>query len=182
MTLSIVDRHDHELAARLRSLTAIKPPAETLARLQALAESGRGRPDWSRRVAGVAAAAVALIAAIIYVPDGQPPERVATATDPASSVQPDVDSLMAQSLYLDHLLASLPSERRVQRVGTASTISALEDQVALIDSELGVSDAAAGEVRTAALWRQRVGLMSSLVTLRGASAIPPEQDSQPLWL
>ena len=77
---------------------------------------------------------------------------------------------MARSAYLESVLAAVPRRGRVQRVGTASTITALEDRVALIDAQLSRPDVAADAGDRAVLWRERVGLMNTLVSLHAEPA------------
>ena len=70
--------------------------------------------------------------------------------------------LAAEAEYLEQLLAAMP-QRSVMRVSTAGTIAGLEDQIAVLDAELGRADSP--EYRTL-LMHNRVQVMNALVNVR----------------
>ena len=180
--------HDDGIAAALRALPQLEPSDALMARLADTAAEASDHGDVDSAVdahpaagrgrfwPGALLAASLLIAALIWRPDTQGDDGAigvaATSTESATSQLP---ALMAQSAYLESVLSALPDRGRVQRVGTASTITALEDRVALIDAQLDQPQVRASATGSEALWRQRVGLMNTLVELRGT---PREQ----LWL
>ncbi|MFK8053233.1 MAG: hypothetical protein AB8F65_09695 [Woeseiaceae bacterium] len=166
MRLQIVSDQDNGIARRLRGLPVVSPSAQTMAALESMAAGHHSAPTWRWPVA-LAASIMTLIAAlVIYQPaDQQSPQSVA-ATDPVDEVvDEEVETLLAQSAYLDRMLAGIPNQARVRRVGTASTITALEDRVANIDWQLTAATASKTDA-AAVLLRERVGLMSSLLALR----------------
>lgn len=180
---------DSDVATALRELPQLAPSEALMRRLADCVADGVGHQDGvdgaldrhpsprrGSRWGGALLAASLIIAALIWRPDRHSADGVSpvavTNAEPASSQLP---ALMAQSAYLESVLFSLPDRGRVQRVGTASTIAALEDRVALIDAQLDQPQVRASATGSEALWRQRVGLMNTLVELRGT---PREQ----LWL
>ena len=162
----------------LRELPGLTPPRAVTARLDALIDdvaTAEQQPPRTRSVARFAlAASVALAVWVVWPklgpqigPVTPPVAAVETTTedDAAADAGPSIDALMARSAYLESVLDTVPQRGRVQRVGTASTITALEDRVALIDAQLSGSGATVDESGRTALWRERVGLMSTLVSL-----------------
>jgi hypothetical protein len=161
------DRRDELIARELAGLPGFAPPPGTFlsaarraAAPRVTAATGRG---WT--LAAAAATVVLAVAVLLRAgpsPEGPPPAPIAWAP-PAE--------LLAESARLEAQLAALPRQD-AQRVGTAYTISLLEDRLALVDDELsaaalepGSADAAVG------LWHERVALMDSLVRVRYAEAL-----------
>ena len=92
--------------------------------------------------------------------------QVATAPD-----QQDLASLMAQSRQLEWALSAMPAGPQVVSADTAGTISVLEDRVAMIDYRLSMTeDPDLSSEQELKLWKERVGLMNSLVQVRYAQA------------
>ncbi|MEO0615319.1 MAG: hypothetical protein AAFY69_04210 [Pseudomonadota bacterium] len=167
----------------LRELPQLTPSRALTARLDALIDDEAAedrRPPRTHSAARFALAASVLLAVWIVWPRLGPQtdpvaEPVAAIEIPAeastvTNTGPSIDSLMARSAYLESVLDTVPQRGRVQRVGTASTITALEDRVALIDAQLSGSGATVDETGRTALWRERVGLMSTLVSLHAQPA------------
>ncbi|MEM7762779.1 MAG: hypothetical protein AAF290_01755 [Pseudomonadota bacterium] len=173
MKLRLITANDDPLVQRLRQLPTVTPPTATLEALDKLAMTARPRRStrWAVSAALAASVAMVIVSLALMTPSDEmlpaPVVAANTATDTAPS---EVESLAAQSAYLDRMLATLPTRGRVQRVATASTISALEDRVAAIDTELNETLRQGGNDATRVLLRERVGLMSSLVTLRAEPA------------
>jgi hypothetical protein len=72
---------------------------------------------------------------------------------------------------LERLLATLP-ERHTMRGSTAFTVAEIEDRLAVLDDRLSVvSLEPNAPERAEELWRERVGLMHSLVRVRYADAV-----------
>jgi hypothetical protein len=92
----------------------------------------------------------------------QPPTRLRPSPLPRTC---------ARNERLEHILAALP-ERHVLRGSTAFTVAELEDRLALVDDRLSriVLEPNAPE-RAEDLWRERVGVMNSLVQVRYADAV-----------
>ncbi|MEO0344699.1 MAG: hypothetical protein AAF229_00460 [Pseudomonadota bacterium] len=167
----------------LRELPQLAPSRAVTARLDALlddAPSVEQQPLRARTVARFALAASVALAVWVIWPKLGP--QVGPVTQPVAAVEtptertavavagPSIDTLMARSAYLESVLDTVPQRGRVQRVGTASTITALEDRVALIDAQLSGSGTKVDETGRTALWRERVGLMSTLVSLHAQPA------------
>jgi hypothetical protein len=166
----------------LRALPAIEPPADVLARVleaNEAREMGRGR--WLRFAAGASVAAAVATAAIVYVAtSGQSPRPVVTtaplaanetSAPPVTATPVSYVSLVEESGRLDQLLAELPAQRPLMTGATASTIAGLEDRIAFLDEQLAFS--AAGKLpvpQRAALWSDRVEVMTALVSVRYAEA------------
>jgi hypothetical protein len=160
------------LKGSLRALPEVAPPPGAWERI--LAEDQRAAAASrrvSRAVAGFAAAAtVALVAVIVVVagPSDDPPIIVRASWPQAQPVT--YDALVAESVRLERVLAAIPPQP-VARLGTASTIVGLEDQIALVDEQLAYGDAIGLErAQRAALWSERVDLMSALVLVRASQA------------
>lgn len=92
----------------------------------------------------------------------EPASAATTATAQAAADELAYAELAAQAAYLEQLLVAMP-QRSVMRVSTAGTIAGLEDQIAVIDAELG--RAASPEYRTL-LMHNRVQVMNALVNVR----------------
>lgn len=171
--LRLITANDDPLKQRLRQLPTVTPPSATLEALDTLAMAARPQRSarWSIPTALAASVAMVIVSLALMTPTDETLPAPVAAVSPTSTTEPsEVESLAAQSAYLDRMLASLPTRGRVQRVATASTISALEDRVAAIDTELNETLRQGGNDATRVLLRERVGLMSSLVTLRAEPA------------
>lgn len=164
----------------LRALPQVAPPPGLTKRIGALVDEtaskpgGGSAPHTGRWFALAASAAFAVWVALPRLA----PEPAVTA-DPAAlsaeagAIEPDaanIDALMAESQFLESVLNAVPRRGRVQRVGTASTITALEDRVAFIDAQLSAPELAADVSGREVLWRERVGLMNTLVSLQAPPA------------
>ena len=97
------------------------------------------------------------------------PASVAATADAATAATTDVVSLERRAQLLEEILTQLPREGRVQRVGTASVISALEDRLLVVSDQLQRAQPGGADLQFTGLLRERVGLMQSLVQLRGGS-------------
>ena len=86
-----------------------------------------------------------------------------------ASAEPSIGDLKQRSQRLEAVLAALESRPRVTSARSAGTIAELEDGIALVDFQIG--QVRPGEEDAAlhrALWKKRVELMESLVTVRYA--------------
>jgi len=101
--------------------------------------------------------------------------RPASAPDtvlaPQSASDREVASLVDRSLDLERALAALPSRPAIERAETSIPIEALQARVQWIDHQLSLADAAGTTAEDAEqLWRARVEVMRSLVSLRYVEA------------
>jgi len=156
--------------ARERVLAAMREAA------RATAPSRLGRaPHWVALAAGLGV--VALGAAWMALggsdragaPDAQP-RRPATALSSAAAMPTRAD-LVEKSQQLETVLAALPAQRRLMRADTATTIAALETQIAVIDERLSIGTPAGltPDVEQL-LWRDRVDALNALVQVRYAQS------------
>lgn len=180
MICGLTSEERETLQAELRSLPDAVPPRIVWNRIreQAEAEGLISSRSSRRRVSlqvGLGLAAAAALAALVMplltvTPEsGYPTEPVAAATnDPlgASNLQ----ALMVESSQLESDLRALPAEPSVLQVGTAATISGIEDRIAAIDYQLTDADVQLTSDEEEIFWRERVRLMKLLVRLRYAQA------------
>jgi hypothetical protein len=98
----------------------------------------------------------------------------ALSADAGAGLPPDAlpaGDLRLENERLARILAALP-ERHAIRGSTAYTVAELEDRLALLDDRLSrVSLEPNAPERAEALWRERVGVMGSLVQVRYADMI-----------
>lgn len=133
-------------------------------------DSTRGnRLGWLRMtgVAMVASVVIAVSLAMFPVAPQRPADTVtATGAQPAS-----VSQLVMQSRYLENAVLSLNAntDHMIISAGTAATVAALEDRIALVDYEINhaVVDPR-NQDRLPQLWQQRVNLLQSLAAVRYA--------------
>ena len=79
--------------------------------------------------------------------------------------------MRAENERLERILAVLP-ERHAMRGSTAFTVAELEDRLALVDDRLSrIALEPNAPERAERLWRERVGVMNSLVQVRYADAV-----------
>jgi hypothetical protein len=165
----------------LASLPEIDPPAHAWDRIRtelaAPAERPRDRRAWLFASAAAVLMSVALILVILTADVDEPPivpviTQVPSPGDAAARanvVDRDFQTLIEQSAALERMLTRLPEHRRRIRIGTASTILGLEDQIAVIDAQLSFAAANDFDARyQQALWTERVDLMNALVYVRYA--------------
>jgi hypothetical protein len=117
-------------------------------------------------VAAAASVLVAIAVALLMAGGPQP-----GAEPDVASARVPLNSLVAENGRLEALLSQLP-ESRTTRIGTAYTVAAIEDRLALVDDRITTVtlEPYAPEVAEE-LWRERVTLMNSLVQVRYARAL-----------
>jgi hypothetical protein len=157
------------LQQSLRALPELTPPAGVWERIVAAEQCAAVAPRRVARVlGGFGVAAAAALFALIYFaagPTDEPPTIVRSSSPGARSVT--YAPLVAESARLERLLAEMPPASHVVRLGTVSTIVELQDQIALLDEQLFYGDAIGLEApQRAALWSERVDLMSALILVR----------------
>lgn len=168
---------------KLRQMPQLSPPDGAWQDLQVrLEQPAVRRYGW---LGGAVAAAVSLMALAIWQshdgnePD-QPTQLAATQTvvtgagidDPLQTESdgndPELDGLLTQSRRLEQVLRAFNNNTpRVMNAGLAGTIADLQDGIAYIDYGLSYDDGL-NDAQSEQLWRQRVGLMNTLVQVRGA--------------
>ena len=161
------------LQRSLRALPELAPPAGLWERIVAAEERAAVAPRRVARVlAGFGAAAAAALVALIYFVAGPTDDPATIVRSPQPEARPVTYApLVAESARLERLLAEMPPRSQVVRLGTISTIVELEDQIALLDEQLSYGDAIGLEgPQRAALWSERVDLMSALILVRAANA------------
>ncbi len=172
------------LQKQLRDLEDTVPPREVWQRIEQQARAeGLFQPHSPARTKWLAGAglAAAVVLAVLNIPptpsvddgtSGFPTEPVLSEIDNGSSVQGlnTMNALMVQSQQIERDLRALPTQPSLVRAGTAVTIAELEDHIAAIDFTLNHPDLDLSTEQEEIYWRERVRLMSSLLSLRTAQA------------
>ncbi len=155
---------------RLGALPGYRPPAAGWRGVLAAREGRESRRD-ARWPLALAAAALAAAAGLGFAL--QSAQQALTADD-AAGLPPDAlpaADMRAENERLESILAALP-ERNAMRGSTAFTVAELEDRLALLDDRLSrVALEPNAPERSEALWRERVGVMHTLVQVRYADTI-----------
>jgi len=157
------------LGGRLSSLADFAPPPAGWSGVVAARAGREARRDFGLPVA-FAAIFLAITAGIAYWL--QSAQATMSVAPPAVASRAAVAADMrAENQRLERILAALP-ERHAMRGRTAFTVAELEDRLALVDDRLSlvVLEPNAPE-RAEVLWRERVGVMNSLVLVRYADAV-----------
>lgn len=84
----------------------------------------------------------------------------------------EIDALVARSQRLEQTLRAMPGRPSVKRASTSDTIMGLQQSIALVDYQINYGSGSLTSVQRQRLWRQRVDLMNSLVSVRYAEARP----------
>lgn len=154
------------LKAGLAALPDIAPPEDGWTRILAAADAPPARvPRWPAALAASLAVASIAVFAALQVGGGSTPVASAPATATTTS-DAGWELVQAENARLEALLAALPEDQHV-RASTGTTVSALEDRLALVDDQLSAAafePLAPGEAES--LWRMRLYLMNSLVQVR----------------
>jgi hypothetical protein len=160
-----------DLGERLSGLAGFEPPATGWAGVVAARAAREARLEIGIPVA-VAAVVLAITAGLgVWL---QSAKRALADLPAAAGVAAPISvaaDMRAENERLERILAALP-ERHVLRGSTAFTVAELEDRLALVDDRLSriVLEPNAPE-RAEDLWRERVGVMNSLVQVRYADAV-----------
>ena len=160
----------NDLGARLSRLADFEPPALGWADVVRARASRESRFDRGIPLA-LAAAVLAIAAGLgIWLDSAQRELAVGPAVASAARVAVAAE-MRAENERLERILAALP-ERRAMRGSTAFTVAELEDRLALVDDRLSrVALEPNAPERVEELWRERVGVMNSLVQVRYADAV-----------
>lgn len=175
-------------AQRLAQLQAIRQRLRTLPDVVASGRDGwaeverriveRAQAPGRRVRIGLLAAAASVgslaVLAGLRLQDGarQDPEPFANlGAEVAADPQIKIAELQRQSLQLETILAALPERPAVERAATALPIETLEAQVQWVDHRLSEFEATETvDPEAEQLWRDRIGIMNSLVQLRYVEA------------
>jgi hypothetical protein len=163
---------------RIRSLAPTRPRDDGWARIerQAFSPAHAGR----RRRWPLALAASIVIAAAggglaLYMENGA--SSTAAPVAKVAHQQPTIAQLQRRSSRLESMVNALSRRDAMMSAGAAGTIANLEDSIAAVDYRLNRgARVKMAPVRERRLWRQRVNLMQSLVTVRYAQSIAPSMD------
>jgi hypothetical protein len=159
-----------EWSGRLSSLPDFSPPAAGWTGVVAARASREARLDFGLPVALAAIVLAATTGMALWL---QSARNAMTAVPSAvAAVDAAVAAEMrAENERLERILAVLP-ERHAMRGSTAFTVAELEDRLALVDDRLSrVALEPNAPERAERLWRERVGVMNSLVQVRYADAV-----------
>ncbi|MEO0575823.1 MAG: hypothetical protein AAF004_10195 [Pseudomonadota bacterium] len=172
-----------DVAKALRELPDIVPDEVRIARWTKSAtshiEPARSRRHWllaaiaASVLVGVLAARFVAVPASITVDDAVA-ETPELPTNDRSDVI-DLPTYVAQTAVLEQMLSQLPSEGRVRSVSQASAIVSLEDRLARINNVIENSTSEISSSAQQQLWRERVGVMNTLVSLK-------QGDTSTVWL
>lgn len=151
-----------QIQSDLRALPSAPLPPDAWQRIveQRRLEIGRRpRRVSARYAAALGVVAVGLLVAGLWLPHFPGQDVVESA--PASTVE-----LRQRSRDLEYLLQRYETPA-VMSLHTAGAISELEDSIALIDYQL---NSVTNDSRQQDLWRQRIELMETLITVRAAES------------
>jgi uncharacterized small protein (DUF1192 family) len=160
----------NDWSARLGALSQFDPPGGGWRAVLAARKAREARLDrrWPVALAAVVLALTAGLAGWL-----QSAQHALSGDDGAAGPAdaPVAAEMRAENDRLESILARLP-ERRAMRGRTAYTVAELEDRLALLDDRLSrlALEPNAPE-RAEQLWRERVGVMHSLVQVRYAEAV-----------
>jgi hypothetical protein len=159
-----------EWSGRLSSLPEFEPPAAGWAGVVAARASRESRLDFGVPVA-LAAIVLAITTGIAFWLQSAQGAMTAGPSAVAAAEAAVAADARAENVRLEQILAALP-ERHAMRGSTAFTVAELEDRLALLDDRLSrVALEPNAPERAEGLWRERVGVMNSLVQVRYADAV-----------
>ena len=159
-----------EWSGRLSSLAEFAPPAAGWTGVVAARASREARLGFGLPVAFAAIVLAATTGIAVWL---QSARGAMTAMRPvvAAAELGVAADVRAENERLERILAVLP-ERHAMRGSTAFTVAELEDRLALVDDRLSrIALEPNAPERAELLWRERVGVMNSLVQVRYADAV-----------
>ena len=170
----------------LCDLPVLAPPAGVWERVVAAVEddvAGQDRSRWHWPLRGAIAASVAALALLLVARGPQVPDPleagpaiIVADSAPSNRISaiigtPTYASLVAESARLDRALSSIAYRPRVVRGSTVGTITAFEDEIAVVDDRLMYAkqlNLTAQQRWT--LMQYRVDLMNALLVMRYVQA------------
>jgi hypothetical protein len=158
----------NEWGDRLAALSAFDAPAGGWRAVVAARETREARLDrrWPVAIAAILLTVTAGLA--VWVQSAQ---RALSEDAGAAAPATVASDIRAQNERLEIILAQLP-ERQAMRGSTAFTVAELEDRLALLDDRLSrVALEPNAPERSEQLWRERVGVLHSLVQVRYADVV-----------
>ncbi len=159
-----------EWGGRLSRLPGFEPPAAGWRGVMAARGSRESRRDarWPAALGAVVLATTMGLVFWLLASQRTLPAAAAPAAPPPDAL---VAEVRAENDRLEFILATLP-ERNAMRGSTAFTVAELEDRLAFLDDRLSrVALEPNAPERADALWRERVGVMHTLVQVRYADTI-----------
>jgi hypothetical protein len=156
-------------SGRLSSLAEFEPPAAGWKGVVAARARREMRLDFALPVALAAVFLATTTGLALWLQSA----RSALTAAPAVAVADAAiaSDMRAENERLERILAVLP-ERHAMRGSTAFTVAELEDRLALVDDRLSrIALEPNAPERAERLWRERVGVMNSLVQVRYADAV-----------
>jgi len=160
----------NEWGDRLAALSAFDAPAGGWRAVVAARETREVRLDrrWPVAIAAILLTVTAGLAVWLQSAQRALSEDAGTAAAAAGTV---ASGMRAENERLEIILARLP-ERQAMRGSTAFTVAELEDRLALLDDRLSrVALEPNAPERSEQLWRERVGVLHSLVQVRYADVV-----------
>jgi hypothetical protein len=158
----------NEWGDRLAALSAFDAPAGGWRAVVAARETREARLDrrWPVAIAAILLTVTAGLAVWL-----QSAQRALSEDAGAAAPATVASDIRAQNERLEAILAQLP-ERQAMRGSTAFTVAELEDRLALLDDRLSrVALEPNAPERSEQLWRERVGVLHSLVQVRYADVV-----------
>ena len=122
-----------------------------------------------RMAGGAMVASVVCARACVLIRTPPPASSVTVAA--VSAGPASLSSLVRRSNYLEDAVLSLnaDTDHMVITAGTAATVAALEDRIALVDYEINhAATSPHSQNRLPQLWQQRINLLQSLAAVRYA--------------
>ncbi len=160
----------NDWSERLAALSAFEVPGGGWRSVVVARDAREARLDrrWPVAIAAVLLAVTAGIAAWLQSAQHTLSADAGQTTPGAAAVAADV---RAENERLELILARLP-ERQAMRGSTAFTVAELEDRLALLDDRLTrVALEPNAPERSEQLWRERVGVLHTLVQVRYADVV-----------
>lgn len=158
---------------RMRALPAFDAPNDSWARVAERLDQSAGANRarwWPAAGIGVAVSLAVAVVLVAWHP-WVPVNSIATATSGMALDAGRLAQLQAQSRYLENAvqLMNADSNPSIVNAGSAATVAALEDRIALVDYAInGMTARPQAGAQLTQLWQQRVDLMQSLAAVRYA--------------
>jgi hypothetical protein len=160
----------NEWGARLSALPGFQPPDAGWRGVLAARGSRESRRD-ARWPMALAAVVLATTAGLLFWLQAAQRTLTADAIPAGTPGEAVASEVLAENARLESILAALP-DRNAMRGSTAFTVAELEDRLAFLDDSLSrIAVEPSAPERVEAIWRERVGVMHTLVQVRYADTI-----------